>query len=98
MLDLPSTIAGRYSVLRHLGTGGMGSVFLARDERLGREVAVKWVHASGGPDADVAADEKTRLGEAPAPSVRKGLQFRTTASALPPNPTSEFAYLVPLPG
>lgn len=37
----PETIVGRYRVLREIGRGGMGSVWLCRDDRLGREVAVK---------------------------------------------------------
>src|SRR5262249_20060617 len=37
------TEIGPYQVIRTLGTGGMGSVFLAHDRRLNRPVAVKLI-------------------------------------------------------
>ncbi len=39
----PDLIAGRYRVQRIIGRGGMGAVWLCRDEVLGRDVAVKQV-------------------------------------------------------
>ena len=51
----PELIAGRYRVGRAVGRGGMGTVWLCRDEMLDREVAVKQVgHLPGESAPDVA--------------------------------------------
>ena len=70
----PSTdgrlLAGRYRLLERIDAGGAGEVWRARDERLGRDVAVKIL----GKDADEAfrerfADEARRAASVSHPNV-----------------------------
>ena len=44
MADIP-TVIGRYEIVSRLGQGGMGSLYLAKDPKIGRLVAIKLVRA-----------------------------------------------------
>jgi eukaryotic-like serine/threonine-protein kinase len=48
--SLPGGKLGQYEVIRQLGRGGMGTVYLARDLRLGRLVAIKLLAQLGSYD------------------------------------------------
>ena len=58
----PQVIAGRYEVIRPIGSGGMGTVWLCLDSVLGREVAVKQIGAlPGDPAAAARAMREARI-------------------------------------
>ncbi|MCA9664969.1 MAG: serine/threonine protein kinase [Myxococcales bacterium] len=50
---VPGTLIGRYEVVRHLGTGAMGDVFLAADDKLKRKVAIKLLRTEHGARSDL---------------------------------------------
>jgi serine/threonine-protein kinase len=57
-----SLLADRYRVISRLGSGGAATVFLCEDERLGRKVAVKRMHAHSPQDITRRLRREARLG------------------------------------
>src|SRR3954447_21138079 len=55
-------IADRYRMKRRLGAGGMATVFLATDERLERDVAIKRLHADTTDDSGRRFQREAKLG------------------------------------
>jgi len=49
---------GRFEVLGHIGSGGMGSVYEARDPELDRRVAIKVLHADAGDPGKLVEEGK----------------------------------------
>ncbi len=57
----PGTAVERYIVLKKLGQGGMGVVYLAIDPELDRRVAIKLVHAGPAGSDDDSREARARM-------------------------------------
>ncbi len=69
-MSLEGQQIGRYSLLRLLGSGGMGEVYLASDPRINRQVAIKVIRAEVAGDHDNdAARKATQLFEREARAI-----------------------------
>ena len=49
----PRLVAGRYQIVRKIGSGGMGAVYLARQVNVGNQVAIKFLPAHLAEDAEL---------------------------------------------
>jgi tetratricopeptide (TPR) repeat protein len=67
--DPPAVIDGQYRVTRVIGRGGMGVVYLARDLRLDRDVAVKLGHARSSSALQRVEREAVALARLQHPNV-----------------------------
>ena len=51
-ISMTGQLFGHYRILEKIGAGAMGEIFRARDERLGREVALKLIHPTSTDNPD----------------------------------------------
>ena len=71
-------IGDRYRILDRLGEGGMAVVYIARDEKLGRKVAIKILHQHFSENEDVKARfamEATAISTMDHPNILKVFDF-----------------------
>ena len=66
---IPKRLAGRFEVVRRLGAGGMGVVYLATDPKLGRSVALKTLTWLSEPAAERSLNEARAMASVTHPNI-----------------------------
>ncbi|HEY6253073.1 MAG TPA: serine/threonine-protein kinase, partial [Candidatus Angelobacter sp.] len=94
--NLPERLSG-HKILSEIGSGGMGCVLLAQDERLNRKVAIKVLAPRYWPDALLASrfmQEARAMAQLSHPHIAN--IFNLGASGEPPHFVMEYIQGVPL--
>lgn len=90
----PGMHIGRYRVLRALGSGGQGSVWIAEDTELGRPVAIKFLNAGAEKHRQRFVQEARLLARLSHPNIVP--VYDVGLEAVPPYLVMEFVEGVPL--
>ena len=86
-----SLLAGRFVLVREIGSGGMSTVFLGRDEVLDRPVAVKILRSDlEGSDVSARFQREGRTA-ASSPEHSAGLRRRRWSTTAATSPTSSWS-------
>ena len=66
---VPAMLAGKFSIERRVGAGGMGAVYLARDIGLQRQVAIKTLPVGDGPGLVRLTEEARAMAAVAHPAI-----------------------------